>query len=76
MSSVGTTLTVAEEPGASVTPLTQGELLTYQGAIGTNSTLQDGHTDSVHIINQSYLNAIQPRRTPFACRHWGRDGDG
>src|SRR5208337_4357231 len=52
-------LTVAEEPGASVTALTEGELLTYQGAIGTNSTLQDGHTYSVHIINQSNLNAIQ-----------------
>ncbi|HKI20230.1 MAG TPA: hypothetical protein VKA15_20235, partial [Isosphaeraceae bacterium] len=52
-------LTVAEEPGASATTLTEGELLTYQGAIGTSTTLQDGHTYSVHIINQSNLNAIQ-----------------
>ena len=42
-----------------MTTLTEGELLTYQGAIGTSSTLQDGHTYSVHIINQSNLNAIQ-----------------
>jgi len=52
-------LTVAEQPGASVTALTEGELLTYEGAIGSGSTLQDGKTYSVHIIDQSNPNAIQ-----------------
>ena len=52
-------LTVAEEPGATVTALTQGELLVYSGASGSSSTLQDGNTYSVNIIDQTNLNAIQ-----------------
>ena len=46
------TLTISEDPGATTTNLTEGELLTYQGATGTDSTLQNGQTYVVHIISQ------------------------
>ena len=52
-------LTVAEIPGATVTALTEGELVVYQGAAGSAGTLQNGQIYSVHILDQSNLNAIQ-----------------
>ena len=52
-------LTVSEIPGATVTALTEGELVVYQGAAGSAGTLQNGQIYSVHILDQSNLNAIQ-----------------
>ena len=52
-------LTVSEQPGAVVAALTEGELLTYQGATGGPGTLQNGQTYRVHIIDQSNPNQIQ-----------------
>src|SRR5262249_15712181 len=52
-------LTIAENPGAVTPALTEGELLVYQGAIGTTSTLQAGQRYGVHITAQSDLNNIR-----------------
>ena len=53
-------LTVSEIAGSSIAPLTVGEMLTYQGAIGSSGTLQDDQIYSVQqIITQSDTSAIQ-----------------
>ncbi|MCY2963426.1 MAG: hypothetical protein NT069_07195, partial [Planctomycetota bacterium] len=52
-------LVVALQSDATVLQLTNGELLTYQGAVGTTGTLRDGATYEVTVLDQSNPAAIQ-----------------
>ncbi|MHC5538512.1 beta strand repeat-containing protein, partial [Singulisphaera rosea] len=54
-------LTIALESNSTVSTLTSGELLTYQGEDGDSSTLQDGRQYRVEVVDQSDPGAIQLR---------------